>query len=58
MPAVTYYVALAFKRSEEDGNIVAWDPKEVRSAEEAIKMACLVGHNGRTLRSHSVFAHW
>jgi hypothetical protein len=38
MAAMTYYVALAFKRSEENG-IVAGDPKEARSAEQAIRMA-------------------
>ena len=39
MAAMTYYVALAFKRSEENGDIVAGDPKEARSAEQAIRMA-------------------
>ena len=40
MAAMTYYVALAFKRSEDDGgNIVACDPKEARSSEQAIRMA-------------------
>ena len=39
MAAVTYYVALAFKRSEENGDIVACDPKEARSADQAIRMA-------------------
>ena len=36
---MTYYVALAFKRSEGGGEIVACDPKEARSAEQAICMA-------------------
>lgn len=39
MAAITYYVALAFKRSEESGDIVASDPKEARSAEQAIRLA-------------------
>jgi hypothetical protein len=39
MAAVTYYVALAFKRSEDSGDIVACDPKEARSADQAIRMA-------------------
>jgi hypothetical protein len=39
MAAMTYYVALAFKRSEEGGDIVAGDPKEARSSEQAIRMA-------------------
>jgi hypothetical protein len=39
MASTTYYVALAFKRSEENGDIVACDPKEARSADQAIRMA-------------------
>src|SRR5271166_805265 len=40
MATMTYYVALAFKRSEDDGgDIVACDPKEARTAEQAIRMA-------------------
>ena len=39
MAAVTYHVALAFKQSEESGDIVACDPKEARSADQAIRMA-------------------
>ena len=39
MSAVTYYVALAFKRSDDNGEIVACDPKEARSADQAIRMA-------------------
>jgi hypothetical protein len=40
MGMMTYYVALAFKRSEDDGgNIVACDPKEARSVEQAIRTA-------------------
>ena len=50
MADVTYYVALAFKRSEENGDIVACDPKEARTADQAIRMACSLsteeGHCG------------
>jgi hypothetical protein len=38
MASVTYYVALAFTRSE-DGDIVACEPKEARSSDQAIRMA-------------------
>jgi hypothetical protein len=50
MGTVTYYVALAFRRSEEGGDIVACDPKEARSSEQAIRMAAslaaMEGHCG------------
>jgi hypothetical protein len=50
MGTVTYYVALAFKRSEEGGDIVAYDPKEARSPDQAIRMATslarMEGHCG------------
>jgi hypothetical protein len=39
MSAITYYVALAFKRSEDNGDVVACDPKEARSADQAMRMA-------------------
>jgi hypothetical protein len=39
MATMTYYVALGFKRSEDGGEIVACDPKEARSAQQAIGMA-------------------
>ena len=40
MAALTHYVALAFKKAEDDGgDIVACDPKEARSSEQAIRMA-------------------
>jgi hypothetical protein len=39
MAAMTYYVALAFKRSDDNGDIVACDPKEARSADQAIGIA-------------------
>ena len=39
MSPMTYYVALAFMKSEEGGEIVACDPKEARSAEHAIRLA-------------------
>ena len=48
---VTYYVALAFRKTEDDGGeIVACDPKEARSSEQAVRMADslakLEGHCG------------
>jgi hypothetical protein len=46
MAAMTYYVALAFKRSEDGGDIVADDPKEARSAEQAIRIAIGCGDPG------------
>jgi hypothetical protein len=50
MAAMTYYVALAFMRSEEGGDIVACDPKEARSSDQAIRMALslakMEGHCG------------
>jgi hypothetical protein len=39
MAAMTYYVALAFRRSEDNGDIVTCDPKEARNADQAIRMA-------------------
>ena len=39
MVAMTYYVALAFKRSEDNGEVVACDPKEARSGDQAVRMA-------------------
>jgi hypothetical protein len=39
MAVMTYYVALAFKRSEDGGDIVACDQKEARSSEQAVRMA-------------------
>ncbi len=38
LATVTYFVALAFMRTE-DGDIVACEPKEARSAEQANRMA-------------------
>lgn len=38
MPAVTYHVVLAFRRSEE-GDIVATEPKEAHSADRARRLA-------------------
>jgi hypothetical protein len=46
MAAMAYYVALAFKRSEDGGDIVAWSPKEARSAEQAIRIAGLLAAEG------------
>jgi hypothetical protein len=38
MAMVTYYVALAFTRSD-DGDIIACEPKEAQSADQAMRMA-------------------
>ncbi len=38
MTTMTYYVALAFARSE-GGDIVACEPREARSSDQAIRMA-------------------
>jgi hypothetical protein len=49
MATMTYYVALPFMRSE-DGEIVACEPKEARSSDQAIRragtMAAEEGHCG------------
>ena len=48
MGTMTDYVALAFKKSEDGGDIVACDPREARSAERAIRMAgSMVARDGR-----------
>lgn len=40
MATMTYHVALAFMRSGDDGDeIVACDPKETRSSDQAIRIA-------------------
>jgi hypothetical protein len=40
MGTMTYYVALAFMKSDSDGgDIVACEPKETRSSEQAIRVA-------------------
>ncbi len=36
MPTMTYYVALAFKKSEDGGDVVACDPREACSSDQAI----------------------
>jgi hypothetical protein len=50
MAAMTYYVALAFKRSVDGCDIIACDPKEARSSEQAIRLAgslaAMQGHCG------------
>jgi hypothetical protein len=50
MGTMTYFVALAFRRSDADDGIVACEPKEARSAEQAVRMAGLMaameGHRG------------
>jgi hypothetical protein len=38
MGTMIYYVALAFMRSEDGGDIVACDPRRHRIAEQAIRM--------------------
>jgi hypothetical protein len=49
MATMTYYVALAFTRSE-GGDIVACEPKEASSSDQAIRMAgslaAMDGHCG------------
>jgi hypothetical protein len=49
MGTLTYYVALAFTRSE-GGDIVACEPREARSSDQAIRMAgslaAMEGHCG------------
>jgi hypothetical protein len=49
MATMTYYVALAFTRSE-GGDIVACEPKEARSSDQPIRMAgslaAMEGHCG------------
>jgi hypothetical protein len=40
MGTMTYYVALAFMKSgDESAEIVACDPKEARSSEQAVRLA-------------------
>jgi hypothetical protein len=50
MGTITYFVALAFMRSDADDGIVACEPKEARNAEQAVRMAGLMaaveGHCG------------
>jgi hypothetical protein len=50
MGTMTYYVALAFRKAEDDGGIVACDPREAQSSEQAIRMAASLaleeGHCG------------
>ena len=57
MPTMTYYVALAFKRSEEGGDIVACDPKEARSSEQAIRLAVSLATQEGHCRSHRVLPY-
>ena len=50
MAAITYFVALAFKGSEDNGEIVPCDPREARRSDQAIRMAAslarMEGHCG------------
>jgi hypothetical protein len=40
MATMTYFVVLAFTKTDDDGGeIVACDPKEARSSEQAIRLA-------------------
>jgi hypothetical protein len=39
MGTVTYFVALAFMRSDDDDGIVACEPEEARSVEHAVRVA-------------------
>ena len=54
MATMTYYVALAFMRSE-DGSIVACEPKEACSSDQAIRMAsslaAMEGHWSHRVRA-------
>jgi hypothetical protein len=43
---MTYYVALAFMQPDDGGEIVACDPKEARSAEQAIRDASSLAESG------------
>ena len=49
MATMTYYVGLAFRRTE-DGEIGACEPKEARSSDQAVRMAsamaAMEGHSG------------
>jgi hypothetical protein len=56
MGTVTYYVALAFMKSDDSGEIVACDSREARSSEYAIRLATSLAKAERALRSHRVFA--
>jgi hypothetical protein len=55
MASTTYYVALAFTRSE-DGDIISCEPKEAGSL-TSDPQGRLTGDHGRTLRSHRVLTH-
>ena len=57
MAAMTYYVALAFKRSEENGEVVACDPKRGTQLRASDPDGWVLGDAGRTLRSHRVLPY-
>jgi hypothetical protein len=42
MGTMTCYVVLAFMKSHDSGEIVACDPKEARSSEQAIRLVTLL----------------
>ena len=47
MGTMTYYVALAFKKDEDEGgDIVACDPREAHSSEQAIRLAASLAVEG------------
>lgn len=50
MGTMTYYVAVAFTKPDDGDDIVACDPKEARSSEQAIRIAASLakkdGHCG------------
>ena len=57
MAAMTYYVALAFKRSEENGDIVAGDPKGSTSGFRASDQdGRHISGGRRTLRRFAAFS--
>jgi hypothetical protein len=58
MGVVTYFVAIAFKKAEDDsGGIVACDPSEARSSDHATRLAETLakaeGHCGATAFSRT-----
>jgi hypothetical protein len=55
MATMTYYVALASKQSEDNGDIVACKPKEAHSADHAIRVAGLLMLKGRRASGDSCF---
>ena len=54
MATMTYYIALAFKRSEDGGDVVACDPKQARSSEQAIEWLATGSEEGIAEPSRSL----